>query len=138
MMHLLWRGVKILVTPLGHPEYVSHQLRLVREHQHILLDRILDLPDVQSACGSVVALRSRPCKLLHQGGSARAVPGVRQFPTTRHCGGVCQQCWGCHQHCATRVFVTRFPFRWLFCMDGMAERKSDRHSSVLGPVGATR
>ena len=43
------RGVKILDTPLGHPEYVSHQLRVVREHQQVLLDRIPDLPDVQSA-----------------------------------------------------------------------------------------
>ena len=43
------RGVKILGTPRGHPEYVSHQLRVVCEHQQVLLDRIPDLPDVQSA-----------------------------------------------------------------------------------------
>ena len=35
------------------------------------------------------------------------------IPTTRHCGGVCQQCWGCHQHCATHMFVTQSPFFWL-------------------------
>ena len=56
------RGVKILGTPLGNPECVSHQLRVVREHQQVLLDRIPDLPDVQSAWALfVVALRGCPC-----------------------------------------------------------------------------
>ena len=45
----LERGVKTMGTPLGHPEYVSHQLRVVREHHKVLLGRIPDLPDVQSA-----------------------------------------------------------------------------------------
>ena len=60
--------------------------------------------------------------LLHHA-AARANNFIRLFrpscprsppiPTTRHRGGVCQQCWVCHQHCATSVCVTRFPSRWL-------------------------
>ena len=26
------RGIKILGTPLGHPDYVAHQLQLIRRH----------------------------------------------------------------------------------------------------------
>ena len=42
-------GLKLLGTPLGHPEYVSEQLeRLATEHQ-TLLDRIPVVPDLQCA-----------------------------------------------------------------------------------------
>ena len=43
------RGIKILGTPLGHSDYVAHQLQLIRRHQQTLLGRIPALPDVQSA-----------------------------------------------------------------------------------------
>ena len=33
------RGMKVLGTPVGHPEFVEHQLQAVRQHQHTLLDR---------------------------------------------------------------------------------------------------
>ena len=43
------QGLKLLGTPLGHPEYVSEQLeRLATEHQ-TLLDRIPVVPDLQCA-----------------------------------------------------------------------------------------
>ena len=47
--------------PMGHPDYVAHQLQLIRRHQQTLLDRIPALPDVQSAwalllhCGAIRA-----------------------------------------------------------------------------------
>ena len=42
------QGIKILGTPLGHPDFVQNQLQHVREHHQTLLDRIPLVPDVQS------------------------------------------------------------------------------------------
>ena len=71
--------------------------------EHNLFRRsTVSLDAVAEMCGC-------PCKLL----ITEVPPELSQEfanSTTRHCGGVCQQCWGCHQHCATHVFVTRFPF----------------------------
>ena len=43
------QGIKVLGTPLGHADYVSRHLQTVLEEQHILLDRIPRVQDVQSA-----------------------------------------------------------------------------------------
>ena len=66
------RGIKILGTPLGHPDYVAHQLQLTRRHQQTLLDRIPALPDVQSAWA-----------LLLHCGAARANCFLRVIPPQR-------------------------------------------------------
>ena len=43
------RGSKIHGTPLGHPDYVAHQLQSIWTHQQTLLNRIPAFRDVQSA-----------------------------------------------------------------------------------------
>ena len=43
------QGIKVLGTPYGHADFVSHQLQTVLEEQHILLNRIPRVQDVQSA-----------------------------------------------------------------------------------------
>ena len=43
------KGIKVLGTPLGHADFVSRQLQTVLEEQHILLNRIPRVQDVQSA-----------------------------------------------------------------------------------------
>ena len=63
------QGIKILGTPLGHPDFVRNQLHHVREHQQMLLDRIPLIPDVQSSW----------CLLLHCA-AARANYCIRVVP----------------------------------------------------------
>ena len=43
------QGMKVLGTPLGHPEFVARHLRSVSREQQVLLDRIPLVQDVQSA-----------------------------------------------------------------------------------------
>ena len=43
------QGMKVLGTPLGHPNYVAAQLQKILEKQHIFLQRIPSVPDLQSA-----------------------------------------------------------------------------------------
>ena len=43
------QGIKILGTPLGHPAYVQSFLRAKTEDHALLLRRILEVPDLQSA-----------------------------------------------------------------------------------------
>ena len=43
------QGLKILGTPLGHPDFVERHLEHVARKQQVLLDRIPLVPDVQSA-----------------------------------------------------------------------------------------
>ena len=43
------QGIKVLGTPLGHPDYVAAQLEKILEKQHIFLQRIPSIPDLQSA-----------------------------------------------------------------------------------------
>ena len=43
------QGIKVLGTPLGHPDYVTRHLQRVEQEQQTLLDRIPSVFDVQSA-----------------------------------------------------------------------------------------
>ena len=43
------QGIKVLGTPLGHPDFVARHLQRVEQEQQILLDRIPSMSDVQSA-----------------------------------------------------------------------------------------
>ena len=43
------QGIKVLGTPLGHPDYVTRHLQRVEQEQQVLLDRIPSISDVQSA-----------------------------------------------------------------------------------------
>ena len=41
------RGMKVLVDPLGSPEYVAWQIRKAREEHDALLQALRDLPELQ-------------------------------------------------------------------------------------------
>ena len=43
------QGLKILGTPLGHPDFVSHQLQELQQEHDLLLQRIPGVPDLQAA-----------------------------------------------------------------------------------------
>ena len=43
------QGIKVLGTPVGHPDYVAAQLEKIMEKQHTFLQRIPSIPDLQSA-----------------------------------------------------------------------------------------
>ena len=43
------QGLKVLGTPLGHPEYVADQLEQLTAEHLTLLDRIPAIPDLQCA-----------------------------------------------------------------------------------------
>ena len=43
------QGVKVLGTPIGHPDFVAAQLEAVRREHKVLLDRIPSVSDVQCA-----------------------------------------------------------------------------------------
>ena len=43
------RGMIILGAPMGHPEYVRHQLRATRMSHDLLLGRLPAIPDLQAA-----------------------------------------------------------------------------------------
>ena len=59
------QGIKILGTPLGHPDFVQNQLQQVREHHQTLLDRILLVPGRAVVLGSLAPLRCSAGKLFH-------------------------------------------------------------------------
>ena len=79
------QGMKILGTPLGHPDYVQSQLRSVTESHQILFERI------PCVCVLLYCAGTRANYLL------RAVPQVRQrstqWNTMVQCDAVCADCW---------------------------------------------
>ena len=48
-LHASARGIKVLGTPLGHPEFVHARLEALTEKHQVLLERIPKIADVQSA-----------------------------------------------------------------------------------------
>ena len=105
------RGIKIHGTPLGHPDYVAHQLQSIRTHQQTLLNQIPTFRDVQSA----------QALLLHCEQPAPIISSVLYLRTdrrdtlqtmTRCCGDVCVRCRIFPRISARSLPEKRRPFRW--------------------------
>ena len=129
------RGIKILETPLGHPEFVAHQLQKVRQHQQTLLDRIPSLPDVQSAWALLLHCATarancfiRLCRLT--------VHTRSWWPMMTRCGDVSVPCCGFLRTCS-RVALGRLPR----CHSPSVALASAMPSALLqrttGQIGAT-
>ena len=72
------QGIKVLGTPLGHPDFVRDQLRQVTDEHQTLLRRIPAVRDVQCSWFAVVALRISPSLLPSQSSQAISCSRVRR------------------------------------------------------------
>ena len=116
-------GVKILETPLGHPEFVAHQLQKVRQHQQTEFHPSLTCSSAWACC--CIAQQQEP---IISSGLCR----LTQWPMMTRCGDVSVPCCRFLRTCA-RVALGRLASLPL-AFGGIGLRMLQRPT---GPVGAT-
>ena len=125
------QGIKVLGTPLGHPDFIREHLDSIVEDHQILLSRIPSIPDHQSAwllCTAQPLRRHICCGCFSQRWWQHSL-----LPTMKACGAVHVCFWASP--------VTNLPqsgpqqlFRW-FWVASFSEAPSEHVKAHSGPVG---
>ena len=96
-LHSEMQGIKILGTPLGHPDFVARHLEGVLEEQRVFLSRIPLVNDIRSAL--LLLLHCADARANYQISHARGSGGVR---------GICLWSWG-DSVCGALLFCENLP-----------------------------
>ena len=110
------QGVKVLGTPLGHPDFVRAHLRSSTEAQRVLMQRIPSIPDLQGAWLLLLFCAGTICS----GWCHQTWRLISLLSTTLRCGSASAKSWDVKCQLA---FLDR--------RVGLAER-SIKHCSLLG------
>ena len=85
------QGIKVLGTPLGHPQFVEAHLNKKIAVREVLLERIPAVPDLQSSWSLLLHCASARANFLLRVVKPEA-RGHTHSNTTRACGSVCAGC----------------------------------------------
>ena len=96
-LHSEMQGIKILGTPLGHPDFVARHLEGVLEEQRVFLSRIPLVNGIRSAL--LLLLHCADARANYQISHARGSGGVR---------GICLWSWG-DSVCGALLFCENLP-----------------------------
>ena len=112
------QGIRVLGTPLGHPQFVEAHLNKKIAVQEVLLERIPAVPDLQSSWSLLLHCASARANFLLRVVKPEA-RGHTHSKITRACGSVCAR-----------------SFNAIECgWHGFAGRNQSGHSSMLGELG---
>ena len=93
-LHSEAQGVRILGTPLGHPEFVRSQLAGLSETHDQLMEKVLSVQDLQ--CAWLLLLYCCSARTTHSGSSTRSSLPVLQRTTTHLSEDASADSWGWH------------------------------------------
>ena len=127
------QGVKVLGTPLGHPDFVRAHLRSSTEAQRVLMQRIPSIPDLQGAWLLLLFCAGSRFFYLLVGGCHQTWRLISLLSTTLRCGSASARSWGEVPDTSWEVANLRFFF--LDRRVGLAERSTIKHCSLLGQLG---